>query len=266
MEQKQQPVQQTKSKSDFPSEEVTLPSKGILYPESSPLRKGVIEMKYMTAREEDILTNQNFIKKGTVIDKLLQSLIVTPGVDYNDLLIGDKNAILIAARILGYGSDYTVVITNPDTGEEEDVTIDLTESKDKELDPNLPIDGRNEFPLELPASKLNITFQLMTNRVERQIEQELKGLKKIDKYKSVELSTRLKHVITSINGDRDTKKIREFVDTKFLARDSRALRNEIQRISPDIDLKYDIEFENGHIQENVTIPITVNFFWPDTGV
>ena len=89
----------------FPTEMVTLPSKGLLYPEESPLKKGEIEMKYMTAREEDILTNQNLIENGTVIDKLLQSLIITP-INYNDLLIGDKNAVLVAARILGYGKDY----------------------------------------------------------------------------------------------------------------------------------------------------------------
>jgi len=90
----------------FPTEEVTLPSKGLVYPEGNPLSKGVIEMKYMTAREEDILTNESFIKKGIVIDKLLQSLIVTP-INYNDLISGDKNAIMIAARVLGYGKDYT---------------------------------------------------------------------------------------------------------------------------------------------------------------
>ena len=100
-----------KNTHQFPTEEVTLPSKGLLYPEDSPLRSGKIEMKYMTAREEDILTNQNYIEDGTVIDKLLQSLIVTP-VKYNDLLVGDKNAILIAARILGYGKDYTFEYNN----------------------------------------------------------------------------------------------------------------------------------------------------------
>ena len=98
------------TKHQFPTEEVTLPSKGLLYPKESPLSKGVIEIKYMTAKEEDILTNQNYIQKGTVIDKLLQSLIVTP-IDYNDLLTGDKNAILIAARILGYGAAYEFKIS-----------------------------------------------------------------------------------------------------------------------------------------------------------
>ena len=97
----------------FPAEEVTLPSKGLLYPEDSPLRTGKVEMKYMTAREEDILTNQNYIKNGTAIDKLLKSLIVTPNVDFQDLLLGDKNAIMLAARILGYGSEYEIKRIHP---------------------------------------------------------------------------------------------------------------------------------------------------------
>ncbi len=88
------------SKFKLPTETVDLPSKGLLYPEDSPLAKGTIEMKYMTAKEEDILTNQNYISDGTVIDKLLQSLIVTEGVNFNELLVGDKNAIMVAARIL----------------------------------------------------------------------------------------------------------------------------------------------------------------------
>ena len=109
----------------FPTEEVTLPSKGLLYPPTSPLRSGKVRMKYMTAKEEDILTNQNYIKGGTVIDKLLQSLIVDM-IKVDELLIGDKNALLVAARILGYGSDYEFKYINPETGEEEDVSVDLT--------------------------------------------------------------------------------------------------------------------------------------------
>ena len=125
---------------DFPTEEVTLPSQGLLYPEGNPLRKGVIEMKYMTAREEDILTNQNYIKRGIVIDKLLQSLIVTP-IDFNDLLVGDKNAILIASRILGYGSDYSFEY------EGKEITIDLTKVEDINLDKSLIKDGKMNFIL-----------------------------------------------------------------------------------------------------------------------
>ena len=108
------------TKFKFPTELVELPSKGLIYPEENPLSKGEVEMKYMTAKEEDILTNQNYIKDGSVLDRLLQALIVTPGVDYDDLIVGDKNAIMVAARILGYGKDY-----NFKYGEKE-VTVDLS--------------------------------------------------------------------------------------------------------------------------------------------
>ncbi len=249
----------------FPTEEVTLPSKGLLYPEESLLNKGVIEMKYMTAREEDILTNQNLIQNGTVIDKLLQSLIITP-CDYNELLIGDKNAILVAARILGYGQDYTFKYTNPNTGEEENVTVDLTKSNDKVLNDSLIVNGKNEFEFTLPTSKIPVTFKFLTQNDENKIASELKGLKKINKGSSNELTTRMKYLITSVNGDYEKKTIREFVDGNFLARDARALRDYISKSMPDIDLTYDIEFEDGSVVENITLPISINFFWPDASI
>ena len=222
-------------------------------------------MKYMTAKEEDILTNQNYIKNGTVIDKLLQSLIVDT-TKVEDLLIGDKNAILVAARILGYGQDYTFSYPNPTTGENEEVTIDLTEADDKELNSSLMIEGKNEFEFELPTSKVLLTFKLLTQEDEKKIEAELKGLKKINKNSSPELTTRLKHVIQSVNGDRTQKVIRNFVDKQFLARDARAFRNYLDTIMPDIDLTFDLTFSDGTVVEDVTVPIGVNFFWPDASV
>ena len=268
MEQTQQPVQPvqpTQPQYSFPTEEVTLPSKGLLYPEGSPLRSGKITMKYMTAKEEDILTNQNYIKNGTVIDKLLQSLIVDM-TKVEDLLIGDKNAVLVAARILGYGQDYTFKYPHPDTGVEEELTIDLTEAEDKVIDESKMINGQNEFEFELPTSKLLITFKLLTQADEKLIEQELKGLKKINKNSSPELTTRLKHVIQSVNGDRTQKTIREFIDNSFLARDSRAFRSYLDTIMPDIDLTFDLTFDDGTVIEDVTIPIGVGFFWPDASI
>ena len=260
-----QQAQTEKPKFSFPTEEVTLPSKGLLYDEDSLLKSGVIEMKYMTAKEEDILTNQNFIKNGTVIDKLLQALIVTP-VKVEELLIGDKNAILVAARILGYGAEYEFKYPNPETGENELVSVDLTEAEDKFFDESLLVNGSNEFEYELPTSKAKITFKLLTTADEKRIEQELKGLKKINKNASPELTTRLKHMITSVNGEEDKKTVREFIDIALLARDSRALREHVSHVMPDIDLTFDVNFENGAVAEGVTIPIGVQFFWPDATV
>ena len=255
----------TKSKFKFPTETVELPSKGLIYPKDNPLSSGKIEMKYMTAKEEDILTNQNYIKNGTVIDKLLQSLIVDM-TKVEDLLIGDKNAVLVAARILGYGQDYTFKYPHPETGVEEEISVDLTEADDKVIDESKMVNGQNEFEFELPTSKLLITFKLLTQADEKLIDQELKGLKKINKNSSPELTTRLKHVIQSVNGDRTQKTIREFIDNRFLARDSRAFRAYLDNIMPDIDLTFDLTFDDGAVIEDVTIPIGVGFFWPDASV
>jgi hypothetical protein len=243
------------SKFKLPTETVELPSKGLLYPEGHPLSGGTIEMKYMTAREEDILTNQNYIKNGVVIDKLLQSLIVTE-VNYDDLLIGDKNAIMIAARILSYGKDYEFMMGSSKQN------VDLTTFSNKDLDESIYRRGHNEFSFTLPHTENVITFKLLTHGDEKKIDQEVKGLQKINKDNITEATTRLKHILTSINGSTDRNDIREFVDFGLLARDARALREEYTRIAPDIDLSFEYTDENG-VEQEATLPIGVTFFWPE---
>jgi hypothetical protein len=242
----------------IPTETVSLPSKGLLYPETSPLSKGEIEMKYMTAKEEDILTNANYIRQGTVIDKLLQALIVTP-IDYNELLIGDKNAILIAARVLGYGKDYTF------NYRDSEITVDLSKLEDKIVDESLFKRGVNEFSFTLPHSGNNVTFKLLTHGDEAKIEAEIKGLQKINPNVTTDVTTRLKHIITSVEGKRDQKDIRDFVDNYLIAKDARALREYYSKISPDINLNYDPDTDS-YTGEGIAVPISINFFWPDAGV
>ena len=170
--------QVTEEKFKFPTETVDLPSKGLIYPKDSPLSSGKIEMKYMTAKEEDILTNQNYITKGIVLDKLIESLIVSK-IDYKDIIVGDKNALLIASRVLGYGKDYEFKAINPLNNQIESFTVDLTTLKDKNLDPkDLKEEGLNEFDFTLPTSKNLITFKLLTHGDENSIDRELQGLKK----------------------------------------------------------------------------------------
>ena len=243
-------------KSDFPTETVELPSKGLVYPKANPLSSGKIEMKYMTAKEEDILTNQNYIKDGTVIDKLLKALIVTK-IDYDDLIVGDKNAIMIAARVLGYGGNYSFM------HEGEEITIDLSELKSTYLEESkLLEEGVNMFEFTLPHSEVLITFKLPNNKDEKAVQSEVRGLQKIDKRSNPELSTRLKHMIMSINGDDEKKVIREFIDKYMLARDSRAFREHIKTIQPDVELKFEFQGIDG-IERELSLPMTVNFFWPD---
>ena len=236
----------------FPTEEVELPSKGLLYPEDNPLSSGKIEIKYMTAKEEDILTNQAYIQKGNVLDKLIEALIVNKDINYKDLIIGDKNAVMVAARVLGYGKNYSFEYK----GEEH--TVDLTELENRKFDESSITKGKNEFEFTLPHSGNKLTYKILNGYDESKIDAELRGLKKIDKNASPELSTRLKHLITSVNGETETKKVREFVDNYLLAIDSRALREHIRDNQPDIDLTIELSSE-----EEVTIPIGLNFFWPD---
>jgi len=236
----------------IPTETVELPSKGLLYPEGSELTKGTVEMKYMTAREEDILTNQSYIRNGTVLDKLMKSLIVSP-INYDELLVGDKNAIMVAARVLGYGKDYTF-----EYGGEEH-TIDLTTLDNKPPHPEVEKRKINEFEFVLPHSGNRVTFRLLTHKDEQDIQRELEGLKKINKDSSPELTTRLKYFITSVEGKTEKKDIRDFVDNYLLAKDSKALRDYIKDIQPDVDLTF-FPSDGG---DRVNIPIGLSFFWPD---
>lgn len=251
-------------KSNFPTEIVPLPSKGLLYPEGHPLSEGTIEMKYMTAREEDILTSQNLIKQGVVLDKLFESLIVTP-VNYNDIYSGDKNAIMIAARILGYGKDYVVDVDDPSSpGTKQKVTIDLTQIEHKEVDYSLFENRQNEFEFTLPQSKRVITFRLTTHGIEKQIETEVKSLVKQTNKTGVDktLTTRLKHMILTVDGEGGRANINNFVDNELFALDSRALRQYIKEISPDIDMTFTFISETTGEALELAIPMDISFFWP----
>jgi hypothetical protein len=248
----------------FPTETITLPSKGLVYPETSLLAKGEIEMRYMRAVDEDILTNINFIKQGTAIDRLLKSLIVSP-IDIDDMITGDKNAILFAARILGYGKDYTFKFRNELTGADDEYTIDLTTLNEKSLNETLFEKGKNEFTFTLPKSGNVITFKLLNGKDEKAIDAEIKGLQKIDANGSFENTTRLKHMIIAVNGKTDRISIIDFVDNYLLAPDSRALKKYYAEISPDIETTITLN-KDGYVQEGVTIPIGINFFWPDAQI
>jgi hypothetical protein len=241
----------------FPTEQIELPSKGLPYPAESLLSKGVLEMKYMSAKEEDILTNVNFLKNGTVIDKLLQSMIVT-SIDYDDLLICDKNALLVAARILGYGKDYEFEYDG------QKINFDLSSVDPLPLNENIK-PGRNEFDFHLPKANVTVTFKLLTHGDEKKIDREIQGLKKINPQGSFDQTTRLKHTIIAINGDRDTTNIREFVDNMLIS-DLRELRKYIIKITPELSLKFDYTKDNGDVVEGVNLPIGISFLWPDSSL
>ena len=242
----------------FPTEVVDLPSKGLLYPEDSPLSTGKIEIKYMTAKEEDILTSANLIKQGVVVEKLLESLIVDKSIKVDDLLVGDKNSLLIASRILAYGKEYEVEIDG------RKIEVDLTQLKDNQLDDSIVTNGANEFEFELPATKRKLTFKLLTSGDERVIDEEVKGYEKIHGI-GYELTTRLKHQIISVDGDTKRASINSFVDNEFLSRDSIAFRTYVSTIMPDVDMTSTYTDDDGEEKE-FTVPMTVTFLWPNAGI
>ena len=247
------------SEHKFPTEVIDLPSGGKVYPKDSPLTEGKIELKYMTTKEEDILMSENLIKKGVVIDKLLDSLIVTKGVNQASLVLGDKNAVLVASRILAYGPEYTAEVTNPNDPEQKvEHTFDLTTCPFKTLPDGVDYTD-NSFDYTTDIGKNKIKFKLLTGKEEALIEKDLKQSAKFG-YSS-DITTRLRYTITEVDGDNKPETINSF-SQNMLARDSVALRNYIQEISPDIDLTSEIEI--GGETVSVSIPLTVGFFWPNS--
>lgn len=245
-------------KFSFPTEVIELPSQGKIYDLTNPLSSGTVEMKYMTAREEDILTNVNLLKQGIAIERMLQSLIKSP-IKYEDLLLGDRNGLLIASRILAYGSTYSFEYVDSETEAKEVVTIDLQDLKNKQVDYSL-YNNKNEFTFELPHSKNVVTFKLLTIADEKAIEAEIKGLKKANLVAG-EITLRLKRQILSVNGDYEAKTVRDFVDNYLIAKDSGPLRAYIGKITPDIDLTVNFTLSSGREVEEM-LPLTAEFFFP----
>ena len=239
----------------FPTEVVDLPSRGLLYPKDHPLASGKVEIRYMTARDEDLITSPNLIKQGLVVDKLLDSIIVTEGVKVEDLIVGDKNSILIATRILAYGKDYDIQYNG------QKITVDLSKLKDVVLDEKLVKDRNNLFEYELPATKAKVQFKILTSGEENKANQESEALAKVSGGIPYTLTTRMKHQIVSVDGSDKRQDINNFVDYQLLSRDSIALRRAIEDISPDVDMTWNFTDSDGERRE-ITVPMTVQFLWP----
>ena len=248
-------------KYDFPTEVITLPSQGKCYPTEHPLSKGEIEIKYMTAKEEEILASQNLIKKGVVLDMLFESIIADKSIDIDDIVIGDKNAIVLATRILGYGPEYKVQVPN-DLGEQENLTIDLSKVQTKDIDLN-KLKSNNEYEFVTPTTKNVLKFKLLTHGDEKKIDADVKAMNRLNKGGlSQELTTRYRYMIKSVDGKEDTKSITNFINNKFLSKDTRAFRNHLLELQPDMDMVFEYDNPQTGEKENVPIPMGVGFFYP----
>lgn len=245
----------------FPTEVIDLPSKGWFYDPKGPLAGGQVELKYMTAREEDILTSLNLIQKGVVLDRLLRAVVVTPKVNIDDLLVGDKNGILLASRVLAYGKDYPSTIKCRACGVVNHAVIDLTQLEEKDVaEPEEK--GQNEFEFVLPKLKIPVTFKALTHGDDANISIEVEAQKKISGEIEYTQSTRLKYMIVAIDGNSEESVIREFVDNELISRDARALRAEYSRVVPDVDLTFEFTCTDCEDKRRISVPVGIDFFWP----
>ena len=261
--QQPQPTQQTTT-FDFPTQVISLPSEGRCYAESNPLSKGTLEIKYMTAREEDILADRNLINKGVVLQKLLEAVVVQPGVTADDLVVGDINAVYLATRMLGYGPEYDVEVTDPFSGEKQKVTVDLSTLQTKDINLDI-LNPQNRYELTLPVSKKKLVVRLLTHKDEKDINAEIQALERLTKGKSSssDVTTRFKYMIVEVDGNSDRGFINKFVPN-MLAGDTKALRNFFKEISPDIDMKFEFTSELTGETEALDIPFGISFFYPTT--
>ena len=247
-----------------PTELIELPSGGQFYSKNSTLH-GVesVEIRHMTAKDEDILVNKSFISNGVVLDKLLESVIIDKSINVDDLLVGDKNALLVAARISGYGSDYETKVLCPACGSisENSFDLNLIESADsKEEKYEVQRTENGTFLFELPSSRVDVEIRPFTGRDEKSILKANKVRKK-NKLPELGLSDQMKRYIVSVNGSEQIKDISEFVNS-MPALDARYLRSVYKSVTPNVDLVQHFECPECSHEQEMEVPFSTDFFWP----
>jgi hypothetical protein len=263
----QQPVEKAFDPLSFvaPTEFVELPSKGN-YPEDHPMHgQEVIEIRFMTAKEEDILSSQTLLKKGIALERMLDSLIIDKTIKAQDLLIGDRNALIISSRISGYGANYKTQISCPACGTRSHFDFDLTQKQMHESQENEELGLKKlpngNFTCTMPYSKFNIEFRLLNGKDERMLAK-LMADKKKRKMAETALTDQFKLMIVSLEGHKDRTIVAKYVDN-MPTLDSTKLKACYKVASPDVKVKNEFECNScGHMQE-MEVPFNTDFFWPE---
>ena len=250
---------------DVPQEIVPLPSNGKVYPQESSLHGAeTVEIRAMTAREEDILTSRALLKKGTVITELIKSCMVDRSINTLDLLSGDRNALMVAIRVTGYGAEYAVELECNECGVKSPHEFDLGALPIKRLEIEPVLQGHNLFEFKLPYSGKVVRFKFMTGRDEEDMATLAEKQKKLGLPSDANVTTGLLYSIVSIDGIDDRAKISNFVKM-MPARDSLALRNYTKDNEPGIIMKQETSCSACGHSEEVSMPLGVTFLWPSSG-
>jgi hypothetical protein len=246
-----------------PVEQVPLPSNGMIYSKENPLHNcETLQIKAMTAQEEDILLSRALVKEGTVVTHLIKSCLIDKSIEVRDLLLGDRNSLLVAIRITGYGTDYTAAASCPSCGKEDTQVFDLSKIEIKRLGTSPVVPGTNEFSFTLPVSKKVVTFKLLTVRDEEETSKTREKMAKLFPDAKVEgvVTRQLENQILSIDGQRDKTAISAFIKV-MPALDSRSLRNHMLGIEPGLDMRVDFSCKYCGAESKVALPAGASFFW-----
>ena len=248
-----------------PTEIVDLPSRGKYYPTNHPLHnKEHIEIRYMTARDEDILTSKSLLKKGVAIDRLLKNLVIDKTIDVGGLLVGDRNALLVAARISGYGSEYETRVTCPNCTTIQQTEFDLDELSVYEGDDweeyNIEPTGNGTFNILLPLTSVGVEVRLMDGSDEKKITKLTKA-KQDKNLQETTLTDQLGMMIVSVDGNPDNSLKKILIDG-MPAKDARYLRQAYQKLVPTVDMSHRFQCSNCQYESEVEVPFTTDFFWP----
>ena len=249
--------------SDIPVERVPLPSKGLVYPEGSPLHLAeAVDIRAMTAREEDILTSRALIKRGTVITELIRSCLVDKSIDVGSMLSGDRNAVMVALRITGYGSGYSVGVDCPACSEHGKHEFDLGQLEIKPLGLQPAEPGANAFDLKLPMSGKLVRFKFLTGADEEEVLRQAEAKRKAGMQVDNLVTSRLQFHLVAVDGKSDRGEIIKFIRS-MPARDSLTLRKHIAQHEPGIDMKASIDCQACGARSEVQMPLGASFFWPE---
>lgn len=267
----QQQLAQNIENNDFsfivPTEIIDLPSRGMLYPQGHPLHgKDTIEIKQMTAKEEDMLTSRSLLQKGVAIDRVLSSIIIDKSIRADTLLIGDRNALIIAARISAYGNDYNTKVTCPSCGTTQEYSFDLNSQNVysgenvQEFITEAPTDGT--FTTKLPRTGLDIGFKILTGVDERRLIEGVELDRKNKRNHERNVTRQLLNMIVSVNGNSTSEAI-NYVVENLPSVDVRHLRQAYKAASPNVDLTQHFECNNCGHEQDLEVPLNADFFWPD---
>ena len=260
------PDQQSNIHFTMPTELVDLPSGGKFYPENHPLHNAeAVEIRYMTARDEDILVNKSFLKKGVVLDRLLESVIIDKNISVKSLLVGDKSAILVAARITGYGSEYDTKVACPSCGDVNDHSFDLLEASTITGMENSGVDyeqtSNGTFIIKTPRTEALVEIKLLTGGDEDKLVK-TNQMRVKNKLPELGMTDQMLSYIVSINGTSDTNFLNSFIEN-MPAMDARSIRSSYKKIMPNIDLSQQFQCNSCDYEQEMEVPFTSEFFWPE---